>query len=350
LDTFRGRYFHTAQWDHTCNLSGRKVAVIGTGASAIQVIPAIAPMVEHLTVFQRTPAWVTPRRDRAITEKEKTRFSRFPLLMKLQREGIFWFNELVGRGFTGNEQINRIMRSVAVRRLTKHVKDPALRRRLTPGYKIGCKRILVSNEYYKTFNRENVSLVTEPIDTFTPEGIVAGGLQHHFDAVIFATGFVAADIELYVKIIGLHGENLIDRWASTGAEAYLGTTVAGYPNLCFILGPNTGLGSNSVVHMMESQMTYIMHYIRHLEKGENGSYIDLKPEVQEKYNQDLQRKFKGTVWSSGCKSWYLNRAGKNTTLFPRLASTFRRLTKRFDPTVYRHYTATVKKQQTATSL
>jgi cation diffusion facilitator CzcD-associated flavoprotein CzcO len=241
--------------------------------------------------------------------------------MKLQREGIFWFNELVGRGFTGNEQINRIMRSVAVRRLTKHVKDPALRRRLTPGYKIGCKRILVSNEYYKTFNRENVSLVTEPIDTFTPEGIVAGGLQH-----------------------------LIDRWASTGAEAYLGTTVAGYPNLCFILGPNTGLGSNSVVHMMESQMTYIMHYIRHLEKGENGSYIDLKPEVQKKYNQDLQRKFKGTVWSSGCKSWYLNRAGKNTTLFPRLASTFRRLTKRFDPTVYRHYTATVKKQQTATSL
>jgi cation diffusion facilitator CzcD-associated flavoprotein CzcO len=349
MDTFRGRSFHTAQWDPTYNLRGKKVAVIGTGASAIQLIPEIAPVVDHLTVFQRTPAWVTPRKDKAFTEKEKRRFSRFPLLMKLRREAIYWFNEMVGLGFTGNAPINRIMRSVAVRRLTKQVNDPALRRRLTPSYKIGCKRILISNDYYTTFNRKNVTLVTDTIESFIPEGIVAGGKQHHFDAVVFATGFVAADIELYVKIIGPDGDNLIDHWKTTGAEAYLGTTVAGYPNLCFLLGPNTGLGSNSVVHMMESQMNYIMQYILHLETAGIGSYFDLKPEVQENYNTKLQKKFKGTVWSSGCKSWYLNRAGKNTTLFPRLASTFRRLTKKFDPAVYRQSTATVRKQQTATS-
>lgn len=350
LETFNGRYFHTANWDNNVDLTGKKVAVIGTGASAIQVIPQIAPIVQHLTVFQRTPAWVTPRRDRAITEKEKKRFRRFPFLLKLQRESIYWFNEFVGMGFIGNNAINRTMRNVGLRRLTRHINDPEIRRRLTPDYKIGCKRILISNDYYKTFNRDNVTLVSRPIETFTPEGILAGGKQHAFDAVVFATGFVAADIELYIKITGPDGENLIDRWKKTGAEAYLGTTVAGYPNLCFILGPNTGLGSNSVVHMMESQMNYIMQYIEFLEHSGEGSFLDLKPDVQEEYNRKLQKQFKGTVWSSGCKSWYINKAGKITTLFPRLATTFRRLTKNFDPSVYRLCRATVGKQQTATSI
>lgn len=333
-ETFCGAAFHTAAWDHSVDLKGKRVAVIGTGASAVQVIPAIASVVEHLTVFQRTPAWVTPRRDRVFTEKEKRRFSRFPFLLKLRRESIYWLNELVGRGFIGNTLINRIMRWVSLRRLTREVSDLELRRRLTPGYQIGCKRILVSNDYYKTFNRRNVTLVTDAITAFTPEGLLAGGRRYAFDAVVFATGFVAADIELYVKIIGPEGENLIDRWKVTGAEAYLGTTVAGYPNFCFILGPNTGLGSNSVVHMMESQMNYVMQYIQWLEK-KKSCYLDLKPEAQEQYNQKLQEQFKGTVWSSGCKSWYLNREGKNTTLFPRLATSFRRLTNKFDPSVYR---------------
>jgi cation diffusion facilitator CzcD-associated flavoprotein CzcO len=268
-------------------------------------------------------------------------------LLKLQREAIYWFNEFVGMGFIGNNAINHIMRKVALRRLTRHVNDPEIRRRLTPDYKIGCKRILISNEYYKTFNRENVSLVTEPIETFTAEGILAGGKTHLLDAVVFATGFVAADIELYMKVTGIDGENLMDQWKRTGAEAYLGTTVAGYPNLCFMLGPNTGLGSNSVVHMMESQMNYIMRYIEFLEKTGEGSFLDLKPDVQEKYNRGLQKKFDGTVWSSGCKSWYINRAGKNTTIFPRLATTFRRLTRTFDASVYTLHFANVQRQQTA---
>jgi cation diffusion facilitator CzcD-associated flavoprotein CzcO len=349
LETFDGKSFHSSQWDHAYDLTGKNVAVIGTGASAIQIIPEIAPLVKHLTIFQRTPAWVTPRKDRKITAEERRRFKRFPFLLKLQREAIYWFNEFLGLGFTGNERINRIMRYVALRRLTRHVKDPETRRKLTPHYKIGCKRILKSDDYYKTFNRQNVTLVTDSIGRFTPEGIVAAGKEHPFDAVIFATGFVAADVELYMKVIGLNGENLIDRWKVTGAEAYLGTTVAGYPNLCFILGPNTGLGSNSVVHMMESQMNYIMQYVQFLEKTGEGAYLDLKPDVQEEYNKALQKQFGGTVWSSGCKSWYINRTGKNTTLFPRLATTFRRLTKKFDPSVYRLCFANVQKQQTATS-
>ncbi|HZH35861.1 MAG TPA: NAD(P)/FAD-dependent oxidoreductase, partial [Flavisolibacter sp.] len=346
---FRSRHFHTAAWDHTCDLAGKKVAVIGTGASAIQVIPEMAPQVKHLTIFQRTPAWVTPRRDKAINEQKRKKLYSFPALIKLQREFIYWRNELIGFGFTGNNVINRIMRMVALHGLTRQVKDPETRRRLTPQYKIGCKRILRSDDYYKTFNQPNVSLVTKPIERFTETGIIADGNLHTFDAVIFATGFVAADIDLYVQIKGLDGQNLVDRWKENTPEAYLGTTVAGYPNFCLILGPNTGLGNNSVLHMMESQMNYIMGYIQALERVSEGRYFDLKQEVQDRYNHRLQQQFAGTVWSSGCRSWYMNRAGKNTTLFPRLSVTFRRLTKKFDSSVYRLCSAETKKPEAAIS-
>ncbi|MBE7172579.1 MAG: NAD(P)/FAD-dependent oxidoreductase, partial [Williamsia sp.] len=217
----------------------------------------------------------------------------------------------------------------------KQVKDPELRKKLTPRYKIGCKRILKSDDYYPVFNQSHVSLVTDPIEQFLPDGILAGGKTYQVDAAILATGFVAADIELRVKIIGLDGGDLVEKWKIKGAEAYLGTTVAGYPNLAFILGPNTGLGSNSVVHMMESQMRYIMQYIACLEQAGTGSYLDLQEAVQESYNRNLQKDFKGTVWNAGCKSWYINRAGKNTTIFPRLSVRFRKLTRVFDVSKYR---------------
>jgi cation diffusion facilitator CzcD-associated flavoprotein CzcO len=334
IENFNGKIFHSSQWDTSYDLQGKRVGVIGTGASAIQIIPNIAPLVSQLTVFQRTPAWVTPRKDRKFTEEEKQKFRRFPFALKWQRESIYWLNEFLGLGFIGNERINNIMRKFAVRRLTRQVKNPETRRKLTPNYKIGCKRILKSDDYYPVFNRENVALVTEPIETFTAEGIMAGGRLHPLDAVVFATGFIAADIDLYLIVIGLHGKNLVDEWKRTGAEAYLGTSITGYPNLCFLLGPNTGLGHNSVVHMMESQMNYIIQYIAFLESKAEGSYLDVKPDAQETYNERLQQQFKGTVWSSGCKSWYLNAAGKNTTLYPRLSVTFRKKTKRFNPSAY----------------
>jgi cation diffusion facilitator CzcD-associated flavoprotein CzcO len=223
----------------------------------------------------------------------------------------------------------------AMRKLRKEVKDPETRKKLTPQYTIGCKRFLKSDDYYPTFNRANVDLVTEAIERFTPGGIMTkDGKEHLVDAVVFATGFEAAELNLYLKIVGLEGRNLIDEWKSTGAEAYLGTTVAGYPNLAFLLGPNTGLGHNSVLHMIESQMNYILQYIEYQEKNQDTTYLDLKQEVQKAYNERIQNQLKHTVWASGCKSWYINANGKNTTLYPQLTVTFRKQTRKFDPGIY----------------
>ncbi|WP_247234429.1 NAD(P)/FAD-dependent oxidoreductase [Telluribacter sp. SYSU D00476] len=335
LDDYKGTWFHSSEWKTHYDLTGKRVAVIGTGASAIQIVPAIAPSVGQLTVFQRTPAWITSRFDRPMGPKSKALFRRFPLMQRMQREFFYWLNELFGLGFVGNKSINRLMTWAALRKLSKEVKDPDTRRRLTPSYTIGCKRILKSDDYYQTFNLPHVSLVTEEITCFTDGGILTrDGQEHVLDAVIFGTGFVAADIEMETRITGLTDQNLIDLWRRTGAEAYLGTTVAGYPNLAFVLGPNTGLGHNSVVHMMESQMNYIMQYIEYLEASGPGSYLDIRPQAQQAYNQEIQERLKGTVWSSGCKSWYLNTKGKNTTLYPGLTVRFRKETRRFNPEVY----------------
>jgi cation diffusion facilitator CzcD-associated flavoprotein CzcO len=337
LERFRGTYFHSAGWVADYSLKGKRVAVIGTGASAIQVVPGIAPEVAHLTVLQRTPAWITYRFDHNISPFTRQFYRRFPLLLKLQRNAIFWLNELIGLGFTGHKSMNKVLEQLSLLKLRTEVKDPETRKKLKPDYTIGCKRILRSDDYYPTFNRANVSLVTEKIDRFTESGIVtADGKEHLLDAVVFCTGFVAADINFYMKIIGLEERELVQEWNKHGAEAYLGTTIAGYPNLAYLLGPNTGLGHNSVVHIMESQMNYMMQYIEQLESLGEGAFLDVFEEEQQAYNDWLQQQFRGTVWSSGCKSWYQNKEGKNTVLYPRLASTFRKETKVFNPKAYRH--------------
>jgi cation diffusion facilitator CzcD-associated flavoprotein CzcO len=334
LSEFKGVHFHTSQWDRNFEPADKRVAVIGTGASAIQVIPNIAPLVKQLTVLQRTPAWVTDRSDKKIGETSKKLYRRFPVLQRFRREFFYWIGEFFGLGFLGSKRLNKLMAWDAMRKLRKEVKDPAIRKKLTPEYTIGCKRILKSDDYYPTFNRDNVNLVTEAIERFTPAGILTkDGKEHLLEAVIFATGFLAADLDLYIKVTGVNGRNLIDEWKSTGAEAYLGTTVAGYPNLALLLGPNTGLGHNSILHMIESQMTYIIQYIECIEKEQ--VYVDLKKEVQQAYNKRIQKQLEKTVWSSGCKSWYMNANGKNTTLYPGLTVTFRKETSKFVPTVYK---------------
>ncbi|MDB5248143.1 MAG: 4-hydroxyacetophenone monooxygenase [Segetibacter sp.] len=334
LEEFKGKCFHTGEWDNSYDLAGKNVAVIGTGASAIQVIPNIASLVRHLVVLQRTPPWITYRFDKKISNFSKTINRRFPIAQRFKRETIYWVNELFGLGFIGNKTVNTVMKWLALIKLKREVKDVATREKLRPGYQIGCKRILKSDDYYQTFNRSNVSLVTEPIDRFTEQGILtADGKEHGVDIAIFATGFIAADLHLYINVIGAAGRNLIEDWKVTGAEAYLGTTVAGYPNLALLLGPNTGLGHNSILHMVESQMNYLGQYIDFVEKSGNV-YLDIKPEVQKAYNDKLQNELKGTVWASGCKSWYMNANGKNTTLYPKLTVTFRKQTKRFSSQVY----------------
>lgn len=335
LDQFTGKSLHSARWDTTYDLKDKRVAVIGTGASAVQIVPAIAGEVKHLTVFQRTPAWLSDRMDHEVAAKTRSRFQKYPFLQRLARGLLYLFLEFRGLMFLGNRPIHRFFRWRSLTKLEREVQDPETRARLTPDYKLGCKRILSSDDFYPVFNRPNVSLETDPIAEIAPKGIrTENGTLHEVDTIIFATGFEVADFTTDMHVVGRGGRELFSEWKEKSLEAYRGTTISGYPNLTFILGPNTGLGHNSMIHMMESQSNYIMKYLELLEKtGENG-FLDLKPDIQENYNRFLQQNFENTVWASGCKSWYVNRQGKNTTLYPHLTLTFRRETKNLDRREY----------------
>lgn len=325
LDTFKGKMFHSAEWDTNYSLKGKRLAVVGTGASSVQIVPAIADEVADLTVFQRTAAWITPRFDRPFTDEQKQRYKKYPFTQKLLREFIYWFLELRGLLFIGNNYVYSIIEKQCLKKLERSVKDPEVRKKLTPNYKVGCKRLLVSDNYLRAFNKPNVHLVTDSITEVNETGLItADGKHHEVDAIILSTGFVAAEIHTDAKILGLNNRELFSEWQQTGLQAYKGTTISGFPNMAFILGPNTGLGHNSVVHIMESQMPYILQYLNKIEQSGESGYLDVKQEVQQKHNAKLQSMFKGTVWESGCKSWYLDSQGRNTTLYPRLTARFRR--------------------------
>ena len=335
LNTFHGKTLHSARWDTSYDLRDKRVAVIGTGASAIQIVPAIAPDVAHLTVFQRTAAWLSDRMDKEVSVKTRKSFQKYPILQRLARGLIYWFLEFRGLMFLGNKPIHRFFHKRSLEKLEREVKDLETRKKLTPDYKLGCKRILSSDDFYPTFNRLNVSLEVDPIKEIVAEGILTeNGKLHELDAIIFATGFEVADFTTDMRVVGRNDRELFTEWKENGLEAYRGTTISGYPNLTFILGPNTGLGHNSMIHMMESQANYVMKYLELLEKTGDKGFLDLKPDVQENYNRFLHRNFQKTVWASGCNSWYLNAKGRNTTLYPRLTFNFRRETKRIDSHEY----------------
>lgn len=334
-DAFKGRQLHTAEWDKTVDFAGKKVAVIGTGASTIQLIPALADKFGEMTVFQRTAAWVSPRNDQPIGEGLQKTFERWPLLQKFVRTVIYWILEIRGRLFIGNKWMQMLVQRQCLGHLGQTVQDEATRQKLTPDYKLGCKRILYSDDFYPVFNRPNVHLVTEPIARLCADGLeTKDGQKIEADIIVYGTGFEASEITTSQKIFGINGLELFSHWKATGLQAYKGTVIAGFPNLLFILGPNTGLGHTSVLHMMESQMNYVLSYLTLLsEKGSKG-YLDVKAESQQRFNEELQTKFKGTVWASGCKSWYLDSKGRNTTLYPRLTVSFRALLSRFDSSVF----------------
>jgi cation diffusion facilitator CzcD-associated flavoprotein CzcO len=335
LNTFQGQAFHSAAWDPTCDLTGKRVAVIGTGASAIQIVPAIAPTVEHLTIFQRTAPYVTPRSDRAVKRFEQGLFKRMPLIQKAYRSFIFWQNELTGLSFVRSNLFNKVGTRVARKHLEAAISDPELQRKATPDYKLGCKRVLVSDDYYPALNRSNVDLVTDKIAEVKPHAIVTkDGTEHLVDVIIFSTGFIVADIFGDLNITGRAGQHLYEQWLTTGAEAHYGITVSGYPNLLLLVGPNTGLGHNSIVHMIESQLNYVLDYLRLLDGAGESAFLDVKPDAQDAYNQAIQQKLRSTVWASGCQSWYLNTQGKNTTIWPDLASAYRKATRRVNPADY----------------
>lgn len=335
LESFGGTSFHTARWNHEHDLAGRRVAVIGTGASAIQVVPEIQPVVAHLDVFQRTPPWVVPHRDRPITDWERALYRRAPALQRAVRSGVYWMRELMVPGLVHRPQMLRVLEAVARRHLAEQVPDPELRAKLTPDYTIGCKRILPSNHWYPALTRPNVDVVTEGITDVRAEGIVTGdGALHEVDTIIWATGFYVTDIPIAHIVQGREGRKLAEVWEGS-PHAYRGTAVAGFPNLFFLVGPNVGLGHNSIVFMIEAQLNYVVEALRTM-RARGAASIEVRPEAQEEYNAKLQSRMGRTVWNSGgCSSWYIDAKGKNTTIWPDFTWRFWQSTRRFDPAAYR---------------
>jgi cation diffusion facilitator CzcD-associated flavoprotein CzcO len=332
-DSFEGAVFHSAQWDHEHDLAGERVAVIGTGASAIQFVPRIQPEVEKLHVFQRTPPWIVPHTDRPITRVERWLYRRFPALQRLLRGAIYWSRETLVLGFSVNQRLMAVPERLARAHLARQVPDPELRRKLTPDYRIGCKRILLSNDWYPALTKPNVELVTDGIREIRPRSVItADGTEREVDTIIYGTGFKVTDPPAAEHIRRADGRSLAEVWQGS-PQTYLGTSVARFPNLFFLIGPNTGLGHNSMVFMIESQLTYILDCLRTMERDRVAA-VAVRPEVQAAYNRELQAVLPRTVWNSGCKSWYLDATGRNTTVWPDFTWKFRQRTRRFDPASY----------------
>lgn len=330
LERFQGTKFHSARWDHDFDPRGKRVASIGTGASAIQYVPELAKSVEKLHVFQRTPAWVLPRHERRYGRLRRAAFARVPGARALYRQGLFWALELRAFAFVSQPAVLRLFERRALAHLHASISDPVLREKLTPHYRMGCKRILMSNTYYPALAQPNVELVTSGVREITERGIVAGdGVERPVDAIVFGTGFDVHDYLGKLRVSGRDGRDLGELWTRDGAQAHLGTTVSGFPNLFILVGPNTGLGHNSLIYMMESQIALVMRCVERLRAAPRSS-IEVREEAQRAFNERLQRRLERTVWQSGCRSWYLDANGRNSTIWPGLCMEFRVATARFD--------------------
>jgi cation diffusion facilitator CzcD-associated flavoprotein CzcO len=334
LELFHGSTFHSARWDTSVDLREKRVAVIGTGASSVQIVPSLAGKAAQLVVFQRTPAWVFPRKDRTFSKLQRRILHAFPATQAVARVTINWLMELVGQGFLGTSLVNRLVQFIALRHLRSQVSDEEIRSKLTPDHLIGCKRLVMSDDFYPAFNRPDVALVTAPISAVEPTGIrTSDGTLHEVDHIVFATGFTVADFAGRLRVVGRDGRVLSEVWTSA-PEAYLGITVSGFPNLAMLLGPNSALGHSSQLQIIESQVKYVIQYIDALRAHDDGVVFNVLPAVQDDYNRAIQARLANTIWATGCNSWYLDRLGRNTTIFPGLARHYRKLTARFDVASY----------------
>ena len=335
INNFKGTIFHSAKWNHSFNLSNKKIAVVGTGASSIQFVPEIAKKVLKLTLFQRTPAWILPRHNTEILESSQKRFKRFPLYLKFWREYIYWILEIVGLFRYPNSIIAKIINKRVVNYLKSSITNLELRKRLKPNYQVGCKRILYSNEFYPTLNLSHVVLNTTGIKEIVENGVIdKKNNKIECDGIILGTGFKIISFNHYFECIGLDKRSLFKEFAVSGGEAYYGMTMNGFPNMIVMVGPNTGLGHNSIIHMMESQINYIISYLKNLKKYPK-SYFNIKNNVQELFNKKLQNRLKKMVWSTGCNSYYLSHFnGKNTTLWPETSFSYRKKTKKMNISEY----------------
>lgn len=328
LASFTGRAFHSARWDTSCELRDARVAIVGTGASAIQIVPRLQPLARELHVYQRTPPWILPRSDRAMTRFEHAAYRTVPHSQRAVRESIYWARELTVLGFR-HPRLAKLGERIARRQLEHQIGDRALRKALRPHYRLGCKRILFSNDYYPALAQPNVTLIPHEVSDVTPTGIVAAdGIERPVDVIVFATGFNVTNAPGTRRIRGQHGVTLAESWNGSPA-AYNGTTIAGFPNLLMLLGPHTGLGHTSVLVMIEAQITYLLDYLHKLEQH-NLASLAPHPGAQAEFVEWVHRRAHGTVWQSGgCDSWYLDSTG-HSVLWPDFSWRFRQRLRRVD--------------------
>ncbi|GAA3391960.1 flavin-containing monooxygenase [Cryptosporangium minutisporangium] len=334
LESFTGDAFHSARWDHGVSLAGKRVGVVGTGASAVQFVPAIAPSVGHLTVFQRTPGWVIPRGDRAYVAGEKALFRRWPVTQKISRGACYTYREGYVIGMAHAPSLLPAIQLVAEAHLRRQVPDPELRAKLRPPFQLGCKRALLSNDWFPALQRPNVELVTSAAAEVTPHGVVdATGRKHELDVLIFGTGFTPTEPPVARLLTGRDGRTLAETWDGS-PRAHHGLTVHGFPNLFLMYGPNTNLGHSSIVYMLESQARYVVDAVRTLDRA-NLASLEVRADVEHASVADVQRRLEHSVWNKGgCASWYLDRNGRNSVMWPTFTWRYRQATRRLDVDSY----------------
>lgn len=332
LDTFAGPAFHSATWDHSVDLRGQRVGVIGTGASAIQFVPAIVDEVAALTVFQRSAPYVVPKPDIIYKDRQKRRYARRPKAHDLTRRNTFRMTEQLNKALDSDGRLVKVLHQYWRFHLRRQVKDPALRARLVPDYQLGCKRLLFSNDWYPALTRPHVEVVTDGITSIEPAGIrTSDGRLHEFDVLIHGTGFATTDFLATVAVTGSEGRDLHREWTG-GARAHLGITVPGFPNFFVLYGPNTNLGGSSIIGMLEAQSGYVAQAVRRLEV--TGGAIEIREDRAASYDTEMQERLSDSVWA-GCSSWYRDPSGRITTNWPGTVTEYKERTARFDPADFR---------------
>jgi cation diffusion facilitator CzcD-associated flavoprotein CzcO len=333
LESFEGPAFHTSQWRHDVDLTGKRVAVVGTGCSAIQAVPAIQPIVAHLDIYQRSPGWTMSKMDFAYSERTQRLFERFPVLQRLDRLAIFAFMEFGALGMTGQRWALSPFRAIGRRQIDRAIEDDELRAAVTPSDEVGCKRLMLTDEWYPTLTKPNVELITEPIDAVTAAGVRAkDGTERPADVLVLATGFKTHGFVAPMEIIGSAGRTLAEEWAPV-PRAYLGTSVPGFPNMFLLYGPNTNGGTGSVIYTIEAGVSHVIAALGELERA-HARRIEVRRQTAEDFDRQLRAALAHTVWHTGCTSWYVDENGNDPNQWPWLWSTYRRRTARIEPGAY----------------
>jgi len=333
LDEFRGPAFHSSEWRHDTDLAGKRVAVVGTGCSAIQVAPAIQPEVAQLDVYQRSPGWTLPKGDREYSPRERALYRRFPRLRRLDRQIVHASQELATAALTRRGWLLPLLRAVGRRQINRAIADPELRRKVTPTDEFGCKRIMLTDEWYPTLARPNVELVAERIEAVTPTGIRdTTGTERPADVLVFATGFASHDFVAPMEIAGRGGRSLAEAWGEV-PRAYLGLSVPEFPNMFLLYGPNTNGGAGSVVNVLECGIGHVLAALEELDRAGAGT-IKVRPEAAEAFDSDLRGALAGTVWHTGCTNWYVDEDGNDPSQWPWLWGDYRRRTEKLEPDAY----------------